>query len=235
MKQHRTNLSYMRNTKVPFRNEDGRSLPIERTILENTTPTKNGSGSGYQYGGSLYPTPIPRIIIPAITSDNINVTHQIEFSKPTPNDTANWCSVYPDHTDIGIYTRDLKDYPSNDLPSGGGCPCNPCRISPSEMVLTYFNLDNYSNPSSGSVRLYWINKANPDVSLHEGIWTVPSPNPEWTYWWYRGWSFIGRFDWEIKLPGEYQCGIQTSWGDAIIDFTVVDTSCKQPLCSLKIP
>src|SRR5574337_537461 len=173
-------------------------------------------GYGYQSGGSPYPFPVSRIVKPAITSDTIRVTRQIEFSKPTPNDNINFCNTYPPHTDVDVYIRDLKDFPIyNDKPSGGPCPCNPCRISPSEMVLAYINLDNYTNPSSGTIRMYWINKANPNVSLYEANWTIPAPDPSWTYWYYSVWSFIGYFVNEIETPGEYQCGIQTSWGDAL--------------------
>jgi hypothetical protein len=154
-----------------------------------------------------------------ISSDFISASHSIEFCRPIPNDHFNCITSTPGVTDCGIYTKDLKDFPLDNLPSGGPC-VSDMRISSSEMTYIQITLNNYHG--GGTVTQTWKNRDTGQI-LASFTYTVNSPNPEWTWWYWYGWSYIGHFSWEILLPGNYQCTIDTSWGNAIIDFVVVNT------------
>lgn len=180
-------------------------------------------------GGSEYPQYYYNEVSLAVSSDTISVPHTLQFCKPVPMNNFN-CAAggLPLTTDCGVYTRDLKDFPLDDLPSGGPCTDN-IRISPGEMVYGYIKLNNYNNPNFGTVVHTWFNKET-NQTLFTTPYSVPAPNPSWTEWWWYSWSICGHFSWEINSPGSYQLLLQTTWGDAKIDFTVVDTSCQIPNC-----
>lgn len=191
-----------------------------------------GGASGTR-GGGIPPRRIRGISNLAVSSDTISIPHTIEFSQPTPVKGFNWCGSYPAHTNTGVFTRDLVNFPADLLPSGGPCPCDVqpggCVISASEMVMAYLYLQNWKNPSSGTVTMTWKNK-DTGATLYTFQWNVGAPDPSWSYWWENMWSFIGHYDAsvlghnEINQPGNYQCIISTPWGNAAIDFTVIDST-----------
>ncbi len=155
-----------------------------------------------------------------IAFDNITATHSIKFGTPQPTD--NWVSdAEPTFKTTGQYTFDLAKFPAGDLPSGGLSK----RISPSEMVMCYIRADNY-DPKDDSIIFRWYKNAKSGDSKLIAETTTPDykEDPSWT--WYYSWdySFVGHFDWEINEPGSYSCHIITKWGDAWIDFNVIDTS-----------
>ena len=107
----------------------------------------------------------------------------------------------------------------HNLPSGGACAADN-RISPSEMCYAFLQLNNY--PGSGTITQNWGENTGRGtfVSFSNSI-----PARSGSYWWSYVWSYIGHFSWEINRPGSYYIDFLTTWGNANIEFTVVDTSC----------
>ena len=160
-------------------------------------------------------------------TDNINenyylASHYIEFCRPLPNDHFN-CTVTdarPGTTDCGIFTKDLKDFPLDNLPSGGPCTSD-MRISSSEMAYVYVEFDNY--PAGNPITHIWTNRDTGQELFRHTV-TLPPPDPSWTWWYGYMFSWIGHFSWEIVSSGNYRCEITTPyWGNALIDFVVVNT------------
>jgi len=85
----------------------------------------------------------------------------------------------PQFKSKGVTTLRLSDFPENDLPSGGLTG----RISASEMFMV---------SACRPVTMTWKDQVG-KVLLHAHN---------------IGYSFIGRFPWEITLPGIYECGIE---------------------------
>lgn len=169
------------------------------------------SSSGHSFG----------IVIPksyklsslARISDTISAQHDILFARPIPTD-AHTCPTIPSWDSPDIYTRDLINYPTDNLPSGGNCNTGSViRISPSEMVMSALQL--YGNYNLISVTFTWSNKDTGAI-LYTYTSSVSGNNPYF-------WSFVGHFSWEIVYAGNYQVNIETPYGSSIIDFTVTDT------------
>lgn len=148
----------------------------------------------------------------AITYDGILASHSLVFCRPLPTDNHN-CKYIPGYDSPGIYTRDLINFPANDLPSGGRCDTT-IRISPSEMTMCILQF--YGNLPSITVRATWRNIDTGKV-LYDATVITPALTDPYV------WSFVGHFDWEIDRAGNYQVYIETGYGNAQIDFTVVDT------------
>ena len=163
----------------------------------------------------------------AIT-DNINenyylASHYIEFCRPVPNEHFNCTATdaTPDTTDCGIFTKDLKYFPLDDLPSGGACTSD-VRISPGEMAYCYIEFNQY--PAGNPITQIWTNVDTGEELFRHTV-TLPPPDPHWTWWYGFMWSYIGHFSWEINSSGNYRCEITTPyWGNALIDFVVVNTA-----------
>lgn len=148
--------------------------------------------------------------------------HYIEFCRPIPTDHFNCIASdsTPGTTDCGIFTRDLKDFPLDDQPSGGACTSN-VRISPSEMAYCYVRFNQY--PAGSPVTQIWTNK-DTNEELYRHTVTLRPPDPHWTWWYGYTFSWIGHFSWEINSSGNYRCEISTPyWGNATIDFVVVNS------------
>lgn len=153
----------------------------------------------------------------SLTSDGINPSHELVFCRPVPTEVK---ASPPDMNNCNVFTLDFKDFPANNLPSGGAST----RISPSEMAIVYLKLNNFRG--SGSVSMSWYNE-DTGKKLYSYQYLVPAyDNKGWTWWYVWTYSFIGRFDWEIATPGEYYVYIDTTWGSSRFDFTVVDTTPK---------
>ncbi|MDD3813226.1 MAG: Ig-like domain-containing protein, partial [Desulfocapsaceae bacterium] len=159
----------------------------------------------------------------AVSSDTISAAHTINFCTPVPNDAFNCPGNVPATKDCGVFTKDFKNFPLDDPPSGGPC-VNPIRISPSEMAYIFLQLNNYIG--SGTIDIVWRNK-DTGTQFFPFSWNVPACGGNCTnmYWYVWVWAFVGHFDWEINVPGNYQVIINTTWGNATVDFTVIDTSC----------
>lgn len=192
----------------------------------------NHSYSSGGYSGQLDITPKYYMKNLYITSDTISASHTIQFCRPVPNDAFNCPGNMPATTDCGIFTKDLKNFPLDNLPSGGPC-VNAMRISSSEMCYVFLQLNNYSG--SGTISTTWKNK-DTGGTFASMSWSIPAcgGNCGWTWWYQWIWEYVGHFSWEINRTGNYQCLITTSWGNAVIDFVVIDTTCYAPSVTLTI-
>lgn len=158
------------------------------------------------------------------TQSNITTPHTILFCEPIPTEHFNCTApgAIPPMTDCGVYVRDLKQFPLNNIPSGGICS-NDNRISSSEMCLGYIRLDNYP-VVEGNITQQWVNK---DTGIIFATYThaIYTPEPGSTNWWQFVWSYVGHFSHEINTVGNYQYIITTPWGTSTTDFEVVDNTC----------
>jgi len=160
-----------------------------------------------------------------ITSDNISIDHDLIFARPISTDHFNCIDNIPDYIGEGLFEKDLKYFPLDDLPSDKTCTTN-IRISPSEMCFTLLQL--YNHPTNGTLSQTWKN-VDTNTTFYETQYEIPSPQNNWELWYSYIWSYVGHFTTEILIPGNYQCITNTPWGSAIIDFKVVDTTPKIPI------
>ena len=153
------------------------------------------------------------------TYDNITGEHHVTFGKPKPTDTVD-AGVMFDTIDQWVF--DLKDYPFEDLPSGGASN----RCGPSEVCMAELWERNYT-PQGDSTKFTWTKSGFgiiPDKVLYEGYGEEYNEGSDTSYvsW---DFSFIGFFGWEINEAGDYFVIIDADGGrgSARIDFQVIDT------------
>lgn len=144
-----------------------------------------------------------------VVSDTITFSHSFTVGNPQPTSSLASGEI-PVILNQESYTRDLKDFPLNDLPSGGSS--FPIRISPSEMIIAKMD---FSGFAGGRISWDWYNTSG--TKVYGGYYDAPSGNG-WI------WSFIGHFAWEITVTGTYYVIITTPNGSARIDFSVINTS-----------
>ena len=173
----------------------------------------------------------PPGIMLGITNDDISLKNEVKLCQPVPTDDTskgvkwNWCNTDFSYSLQQFDKNSAQYFPLNDLPSGG----NSGRISKSEMVIAVVNiLDN--DPSDGFVQYSWYEKeANGDKLLVKSQ-KLPVPacggyppiNHECgIYRNYENYGYIGHFSGEIESGGYYYVVIDTTWGQARIDFGVV--------------
>lgn len=153
---------------------------------------------------------------PGLAFDNIRVSHELTLCKPVPTDHFER-DTGPAGTDCGVFVRDLKAFPYNIEPSGGTSQ----KVSQSEMFLVKIKLNNY--PGSGRIRILWA-RLPENTTMYDFSIDVPAKaDPDWTWWWFAAYSFLGNFANEVNHLGDYYVIISTTWGDARFDFKAIDS------------
>ena len=96
-------------------------------------------------------------------------------------------------------------------------------ISASEMILVALRVENY-RPKNDAVKYEWhrVSGGRPDTIIFSYTSSDFPENPNWTTYWSFDSTYVGHFSWKIDLPGHYYVILTTPWGDARIDFAVVD-------------
>lgn len=176
-----------------------------------------GTGSSTQIDSPyLYPR-----LSGAVSSDSISsVDHVIEFCEPMQGVRFNQ-NDEPLRGNCGIFSRNVDSYPLNDpttLENGY------YTFGLSEMVLAYVKLNNYPR-SGGYIRFKFLNPSG--TIFFTSTTTLPIPDPSWTWWYAWAWGVVGKFDNtsgysqnEILVPGNYKVLIETTWGNAVIDYVI---------------
>lgn len=165
-----------------------------------------GSGFGNSYNNSVMSQGISAL---NVVSDTINIPHTFTVGSPQPIQSISRGTL-PGMINVGTWTYDLKNFPANDLPSGGNT--DPFRISPSEMLMVKIDI-----PSFGGGRISW-EWHNPSGTIVYSGYYDSGGGSIWAY------SFIGHFAWEIVNTGTYYVIITTPNGSARLDFTIINTN-----------
>ena len=117
---------------------------------------------------------------------------KVRYGVPMPMDKISPQDV-PKFRQEGVTGIRLKDFPLSQLPSGGMSG----RISASEMFMVH---------TCAPTRQTWRDSKG---KLLVDLWNV-------------AYSFIGRFPWEITMPGFYYCHLQyKGLNKGFVEFEVI--------------
>jgi len=106
----------------------------------------------------------------------------------------------------GKFSFDLFNFPSGILPSGGASNI----VSASEVLFAGLNV----SPATATMTFQWHRAVGQDTVIY--TYSTGSSSA-WAY------SYIGHFSWEIREPGAYYLLVNTSRGNARIDFAISET------------
>lgn len=214
------------------RNSDGESnvyvngFYLSWSDLSSLYNDKGGNvtgGSGI-YGGGTTSAMFNTMDVSRSSSwDNIAVNHNIKLCKIYPNNA--WqSSVVPAYYGCDETSSfNLSNYPLDDLPSGG----TSGRISPSEMMILYVKFNDY--PNYGDVFIKFYNKdTNKLLYSSQGYAPRCGGSCSWSYWFYGQYAFIGHFSWEINQTGAYSAEVNSPWGNAGYNFSVIQGPTPTP-------
>lgn len=156
------------------------------------------------------PTPSPPTQTPThggIRLDTITIPHELIVGSPIPTSTqgAQYCCWPFPVLHQGSYEYDMTQYPADSLPSGGSSNI----VSASEMVFAGIK---WSAATSMPATFSWHRAV---LGSDQQMFAYSAPPGS-----VAAYSFVGRFAWEITLPGLYYVQIDTEWGHMTIDFVV---------------
>lgn len=153
------------------------------------------------------PTPTQTPTHGGIRSDTITIPHELIVGSPIPTSTqgAQYCCWPFPVLHQGSYDYDLTQYPADSLPSGGSSNI----VSASEMVFAGMR---FGSATTKPATFSW-HRAILGSDQQMFAYTVPLNSV-------AAYSFIGRFAWEVTLPGLYYVLIDTEWGTMTVDFIV---------------